>query len=117
MIEVLDIVAIQNDEVLPPKEKYHVCIHEEWFFVINSNARKMYDPHLKIQQLDYTFLRQDSYICCSRIFSFSQPKYRKLGILSPSTAQDIIQTVESALTLTLEEKDDIKKSLSNRINE
>lgn len=112
MIEVMDIVAFQNNEISPPKEKYHICIRNGWFFVINSSERKMYRPHLKILQTDYSFLRQDSYICCSRIFIYDTiDPYRKLGVLLKPTVQQILQTVESANTLTPEEKDYIKDSL------
>ncbi|MEN8216483.1 MAG: hypothetical protein ABFS56_08920 [Pseudomonadota bacterium] len=51
MIEVMDIVAIRNDEIYPPKEKYNVCISQGLFFVINSNDRKIYRPSLKINAI------------------------------------------------------------------
>jgi len=58
----MEIVAIRNDEIYPPKEKYNVCISQGLFFLINSNDRKIYHSNLKIRQADYRFLRQDSYI-------------------------------------------------------
>ena len=54
---------------------------------------------MKIHQTDYRFLRQDSYICCSRIFEYATiDHYRKLGVLSKSTAPEIIATLNSART-------------------
>jgi hypothetical protein len=118
MIEVMEIVAIPNEEIYPPKEKYQVCVGQNWFFLINSQARKIYRPHLKICQIDYHFLRQDSYICCSRLFEYSAiAHYRKLGVLSKSTAQGIIETLDSARTLTPEQIDKIKESLRSQIGE
>lgn len=112
MIEVMDIVAIQNNEIYPPKEKYNICIHPGWFFVINSNDRKIYRPNLKIRQADYPFLRQDSYICCSRVFEYDTiDRYRKLGVLSKQTVQEIIEILDSARTLTPEQIHCIKNSL------
>jgi hypothetical protein len=117
MIEIMEIVAIQNEEIYPPKEKYHVCVYQNGFFLINSQARKIYRPHLKIHQTDYRFLKQDSYICCSRIFEYPTINhYRKLGILSKSTAQGIIETLDSARTLTPEQIDKIKESLRSTTN-
>jgi len=116
MIEVMEIVAIQNEEIYPPKEKYHVCVYQNWFFLINSYARKIYRPHLKIRQTDYRFLRQDSYISCSRIFEYATiDNDRKLGVLSKSTAQEIIAILDSARTLTPEQIDSIKESLKSQI--
>jgi hypothetical protein len=116
MIEVMEIVAIQNKEIYPPKEKYHVCVYQNWFFLINSHARKIYRPHLKIRQTDYRFLRQDSYISCSRIFEYATiDNDRKLGVLSKSTAQEIIATLDSARTLTPEQIDRILESLKSKI--
>ena len=40
MIEIMEIVAIQNEKVYPSKEKYHVCVYQNWFFLINSQAEK-----------------------------------------------------------------------------
>jgi len=118
MIEVMDIVAIRHDEIYPPKEKYNVCISQGLFFVINSNDRKIYRPSLKIRQADYRFLRQDSYLCCSRLFEYGTiDSYRKLGVLSKQTAQQIIETVDSARTLTPEQIDGIKSSLRNKIGQ
>jgi hypothetical protein len=118
MIEVMEIVAIQNDEIYPPKEKYNVCIYPDWYFVINSNDRKIYRPNLKIQQAGYPFLRQDSYICCSRVFAYDAINtYRKLGVLSKQTAQEIIETVDSVRTLTSEQIDCIKSSLINKVSQ
>ncbi|MEN8216484.1 MAG: hypothetical protein ABFS56_08925 [Pseudomonadota bacterium] len=71
---------------------------------------------LKIRQADYRFLRQDSYICCSRLFEYGT-SYRKLGVLSKQTAQQIIETVDSARTLTPEQIDGIKSSLRNKIGQ
>jgi len=117
MIEVMEIVAIQNEEIYPPKEKYQVCVYPNWFFLINSQARKIYCPHVKIAQTDYRFLRQDSYICCSRIFEYATiDNSRKLSVLSQSTAQEIIATLDSARTLTPEQIDCIKESLKSKIS-
>jgi hypothetical protein len=60
-----------------------ICVYQNWFFLINSYARKIYRPHLKIHQTDYRFLRQDSYISCSCIFEYATiDNDRKLGVFS-----------------------------------
>lgn len=53
-----------NKYMKPPKNKFHLCINEKMYFIINS---KPHDFNCEIYQEDCSFLTHTSYIDCTSI--------------------------------------------------
>jgi len=66
--QISEVYIIDVSKILPHcKTKYCICITTgiNKYFLINSENRKMYDT-FKINVSDYSFLKQDSYVGCSK---------------------------------------------------
>ena len=116
-IEAGGIYLIYNDDVNQPKAKFSVCVcvHERWFFLINSEDRKIYDC-IPIYKADYGFLKHDSFISCSRKFIYSLDRLRASkfqGLISQKSATEIISKVKSSKTLERGAIKQIIESLDN----
>ena len=92
-----------------PKMKYHLCLDENAYFVINTKAHS-YD--LKITPKDCKILKHECYIKCDQLFTVPIQKFEivKIEQLSSSSIKMLIEKVRWSPTLTgIQIKEIIKK--------
>ena len=107
-----------NTQVTPQKEKCHVCVTDNGFFLINTDNRKMYEC-IPILAVNYPFLNgQDRYVSCSRLFLYTSPygiKDNKCP-LRREDVQAMRDKVEKSHILEQEHIDKILLALDNWLN-
>lgn len=109
-----DILHFYSTDTTPRKDKLHVCVAPNCFFIINSLPN--YPPTVPAAKADYPFLDYDSHICCSLLSEFDPQRYipddARRGRLTRMTAQAIIATLPNCRTLTKAQKDAIALALA-----
>lgn len=116
--EVGDILRIFNREVVPPHDKYSLCVRVKpnLFFLINSENRKMYNC-IPISEKNYSFLKHDSHIACNRTFSYSLSDLKGSEIIGHLNISDLRvlyeHLIKNVKTISPNEKTQILESLEN----
>ena len=98
-----------NKDMYTPKMKYHLCLDENAYFVINTKAH-CYD--LKITPKDCKILKHECYIKCDQLFTVPIERFEivKIEQLSSSSIKMLIEKVRWSPTLTgIQIKEIIKK--------
>ena len=110
-------VYLSNDiKINPQKPKMCICIHPEglWFFLINSENRKMYDCIPALKQ-NNSFLEYDSFISTHPPFTLKQHQIEKakfLGRISETDIANILNKVNKSRFLSGIQKREIIDSIS-----
>ncbi|MCK5816533.1 MAG: hypothetical protein KAH15_00880 [Candidatus Marinimicrobia bacterium] len=115
--EVGDVYLSHDIKINPQKPKMCICVHPAglWFFLVNSENRKMYDC-IPILKKNNSFLDYDSFISTNLPFElknieFQQSKY--LGRISEHDIATILNKVNKSRFLTPLQKKDIIDSISS----
>ncbi len=94
-----DVFLAHNKYMHPPKEKFHLCINERMYFLINT---KPHTFNSLITPDDCSFLTHDSYINCGiiRCEPIKEFKIIKKEQLSQAALRRLIEKIEIVPTLT-----------------
>ena len=115
-VETGDVFLAHNKYMNPPKEKFHLCINEKMYFLINTKPAFF---NCVITPADCSFLKYDSYINCGTI---RQEPIKDFNIikkeqLSQRAILELIKKVECTPTLLKSQKltiiTDLKKVLTD----
>jgi len=81
-LEVGDVVYIYNEDIIPPKHKYSVCVHvsSRLFFLINSRNLSIYEC-LPILKENNDFLKENSNIACNQAFKYNESQISKAKLV------------------------------------
>jgi len=117
MIKPGDVFWVYHRDIYPQKHKMDVCVCAKrgWFFLINSEYRKMYDcvPILKVQ---HRFLKHDSFVSCSRVFAPEKSELgKKIGTLARGVMEEMLARVQVSETLEQGKIEVISMSLMRAI--
>lgn len=97
------------NEIIPPKNKYLVCIQEEeqWFLLINTENREMYEC-IEISYIDYPFLgSKNRYVSCSRIIQLQTTQInhnKRYGKLKKEHLELIFNKIKHSKRLSIIQK-------------
>ncbi len=119
MIEVGNVYIALNDQIYPPKKKLSLCVcnRRNWFFLINSENRSIYDC-MAVNKSDNTFLKYDSYVSCSRVFYYEESKLSNtIGCLCAKDMKALLQKVEASEILEQRAIDIIGQNIKSSISE
>ncbi len=111
-----DVYLSNNIKVTPPKPKICVCVHPAglWFFLINTENRKMYDC-IPILKENNSFLNYDGFISTNSPFTLNQKEFEKakfLGRVSETDIANILNKVNKSKILSSIRKREIIDSIS-----
>lgn len=115
-LKIGDVFLIHNDEISPPKKKFSICVcsTENLFLLINSENRARYEC-IELKNQDYSFLKHDSFISCSRVFTYNISiieKSKSIGTISPNDLKSIKERVKKSEVLSKKNIELIIKNLS-----
>lgn len=115
-MEVGDICNFFVEGIIPPKNKFALCVHvgDGLFLLINSENRKMYNcvPIPKGKK----FPKYDSFVGTSKVYSPSDSvKIEYFDKASKEVLNLILEKVKNSKTLSKVIKDKIIKSLSDSL--
>lgn len=116
MFDVGSVVYLYNDKIIPPKNKYMVCVSlGNCFLCINTENRKMYEC-LKLEQKNNPYLQHDSFIACNTLFKFDPweiKSSKRVGSLGYKDLKALYEHIQNHVrTLSRVDKDKILTSLS-----
>lgn len=94
-----DIFYAFNKDMHTPKVKYHLCLSERSYFIINT---KPHDYDLKISPKDCSLLKYECYIKCDQLFTAPIDSFQILKVeeLSSDVIRLLISKVQISPTLT-----------------
>lgn len=98
-VETGEIFYAFNRDMHTPKIKYHLCINDKCYFIINTKPHT-YD--LKITPKDCSLLEYDCYVKCDQLFTESINNFNiiKKEELSTNALKSIISKAKMSPTLT-----------------
>ena len=110
-VETGDVFLSHNKYMNPPKMKYHLCINEKMYFLINTK------PHFFnciITPEDCSLLEYDSYIDCGTMRTEPTKEFKviKKEQLSKKGIKNLIEKVEICPTLTKIQKEIVLSDLN-----
>lgn len=110
-----DVFYAHNKITNPPKLKYHLCINENTYFLINT---KMHEFNYAISEKDCSILHYTSYIDCTRVFNEPITNFKILMIdsLPDHCIKGIIEKIAVVPTFTSENRRRIINALEERLN-
>lgn len=114
-----DVVWVYHRDIYPQKHKMDVCVCAErgWFFLINSENRKIYDC-VPILKAHHRFLKHDSFVSCSRVFAPQKSELgKKIGTISCVVMQEMLERVQVSETLEQEKIDVITRSIMRALKD
>lgn len=114
-----DVFWVYHNDVYPQKHKMDVCVCAQrgWFFLINSENRKMYDC-VPILKAHHRFLKHDSFVSCSRVFAPEKGELgKKIGTISREVMQEMLVRVQVSETLEQEKIEMITMSLMRTLKD
>ena len=122
MFSVGAVVYIYNDQIVPQKNKYMVCvaIDDDLFLCINSEDRRIYEC-VPIKKQGNSYLEYDSFIACNRAFRFDTGELKgahevgRLGYGDLVTLRDHIR--DAVRTLASAEKQRIVDALNRELED
>lgn len=114
--QVGDVYLSAYIKVNPPKPKICICVHPAglWFFLVNTEKRKMYDC-IPVFKENNPFLDNDSFISTNSPFILKQDELEKakfLGRISATDIGNILNKVNKSRFLTPGQKRSIIDSMS-----
>ncbi|MEA1878413.1 MAG: hypothetical protein U9N86_16345 [Bacteroidota bacterium] len=114
--EVGDVYLSNDIKVTPSKPKICICVHPAglWFFLINTENRKMYDC-IPILKKNNSFLNYDGYISTNFPFKLDHHEFQRakfLGKISETDIANILNKVNKSKFLTPIQKTKIIDSIS-----
>lgn len=113
-VSVGEVLHFYSIDIAPKKEKFHVCVAPNSYFLINSLP--IYPPTVPIAQASYPFLSHDSHICCSLLCEFDADRYipndARRGRISKETVSAIIGILPAARPLTPNQKKLVAQALT-----
>ena len=114
--QVGDVYLSAHIKVDPPKPKLCICVHPAglWFFLINTENRRMYDC-IPVFKENNPFLDHDSFISTNSPFTLKQDELEKakfLGRISETDIGNILNKVDRSRLLTPLQKRKIIDSIS-----
>lgn len=114
--DVGDVYLSHDIKIDPQKPKICLCVHPAglWFFLINSENRKMYDC-IPILKENNPFLNYDGYISTNFPFELKDNEFQRskyLGRISENDIAAILNKVNRSRFLTPLQKKDIIDSIS-----
>lgn len=94
-----DIFYAFNKDMHTQKVKYHLCLSERFYFIINT---KPHEYDLKISPKDCSLLKYECYIKCDQLFTAPIDSFQILKIeeLSSNVIYSLIEKVKISPTLT-----------------
>lgn len=94
-----DVFYAFNEDMKTPKVKYHLCLNDHFYFIINTKSHN-YD--LKISPNDCSILKYDCYIQCDQLFIAPIESFKiiKVADLSSNAIKILIEKVKLSPTLT-----------------
>jgi len=94
-----DVFYAFNKDMFTPKVKYHLCLSENSYFIINTKSHS-YD--LQISPADCSILKYECYINCNQLFTepISNFNIIKIEELSYSAIERLINKVKYSPALT-----------------
>jgi len=109
-----DVFKTFNDDMTPPKPKFHLCINKNRFFIINSEPRKN-SCNFKLSKNDCKILTKECYIDYGRPFCRSIEDFNIIQVseLSKTALKGLIEYIKLAPTLTPILIKEILKDLEN----
>lgn len=105
-----DIFLAHNKYMNPPKPKFHLCINEKMYLIINS---KSHDFNCEIFPDDCSLLEHLSYIDCTsiRIEPIKEFKIIKVEEISTNALKRLIQKLQVVPTIPNIQKNNAIKDL------
>lgn len=109
-----DVFKTFNDDMTPPKLKFHLCINKDKFFIINSDPRK-YSANFKLSKNDCEILTKDCYIDygCPICRPLNHFRIIQASELSKKVLKDLIENIKVSPKLTSVQIKEIVKDLEN----
>ena len=94
-----DIFYAFNEDMHTPKVKYHLCLSNNSYFIINT---KSHDYDLKITPNDCSILTHECFIKCNQLFTAPIENFEiiKVEQLSSEVIKNLIEKVKWSPTLT-----------------
>lgn len=113
---------LYNSDIIPNNFKYSICVHikPHYFFVINTENRKMYDC-VPILKKDNAFLQYDSYIGCANYFVYKSEDIKDKKIVGYLGYEDLnrlyLHLKNNVKSLPASIKKEILQSLNDELDE
>lgn len=113
-LKIGDVFLIHNDEIYPPKKKLSICVcsTKNLFLLINSKDRIGYEC-VTVKNLDYSFLKHDSFVSCSRVFTHNTSIIKKSKPIGSLSANDLRRIKERVMNSDVLSKKDIELIIKN----
>lgn len=101
----------------PAKYAVCICVAPNYFFLVNSENRKMYDCIPFPQKAGRKFPHHDSFIGCKNIFTAELKQISsRHGFLDHDELRTILAKVKSSKTIVARDKDKISKAIEEVLN-
>ena len=109
-----DVIYIFISEIVPPKNKFIVCVNKNksLFLLINTQNRGMYEC-AEILATKYSFLKnKNRFISCSRYFKLPKNLIKKAKLITSIDEEDMIRIykkIQESKNLSPKQKQEILK--------
>jgi len=117
-IEVGEIFLFHSHQIKPPKKKFHLCVAQNQFFLINSKP-SYHGGSFEIKKAEYpTFLVRNSHVCCTHIFEYDGEfivNDKKKADATVNTIKRILAILPNIKTLSPVQKRTIATALNRKL--
>lgn len=110
-----DVVRVWDTRTHPPKHKRHICVCAEKQLFLRINSSSIFQPHHPLNPQECDFIEHASYVELTNLVrnrAYELQQAEIIGRLRQRIANDLLDAIQAADTLSDDEKDFIRERLT-----